>query len=509
MPASNPTVECLSALSVILDLANGLAEDKSLLTAALAVELAEAAGATAGERSAAFFAALLRHLGCTGYASVETTLAADDVALRNRLIHADARRPLAVLSAVTGAGATLGEKGRGLVRVATRAGALRTEWAAEACGAARQLALQLRMAPEVPRALDQVYEQWDGAGAPRGLSRDALSLVSRVAQVAHTAVVFHLAGGPALAAATLKARSGGALDPGLADLAMGMLEDLARDDYLASRAEATQRAAAAAELPTQVEDIAAAFGDFADLQCPWSRGHSRAVARVAGDAAAAMGLPEAERRDLALAAHLHDVGQAAVPTGVWSVPRAFRPTERERAQAHAFFTERALASAAPLASVAKIAGAHHERLDGSGYHRGLREAALGRAARLLAAADALCAMLEPRPHRAAMERGAAAAELRSMAKGGALDAGAVEACLSAVGERRSRPAPAESSLTARELDVLRLLARGKTNKEIAQALRISDRTVQHHTIHIYGKLEVDTRAAAALRAAQLGLLEPE
>jgi len=166
MPASNPTVECLSALSVILDLANGLAEDKSLLTAALAVELAEAAGATAGERSAAFFAALLRHLGCTGYASVETTLAADDVALRNRLIHADARRPLAVLSAVTGAGATLGEKGRGLVRVATRAGALRTEWAAEACGAARQLALQLRMAPEVPRALDQVSSSGTAPARP-------------------------------------------------------------------------------------------------------------------------------------------------------------------------------------------------------------------------------------------------------------------------------------------------------------------------------------------------------
>ncbi|HEY8209504.1 MAG TPA: HD domain-containing phosphohydrolase [Myxococcaceae bacterium] len=509
MPAPNPTVECLSALSVILDLANGLAEDKSLLTASLAVQLAEAAGAPAEARAAVFFAALLRHLGCTGFASVEATLAGDDVGLRRRLIHSDASRPLDVLSAVTRSGTTLGEKGRGLYRAATRASELRAGWAAEACGAARQLALQLRMPPEVPLALDQVYELWDGSGAPRGLARSELSLVSRVAQVAHVAVVFHLAGGPALAAETLKARKGRALDPALADLAAGMLESLANDDARASRAEAARRAAEAAALPTQVEDIAVAFGDFADLQCPFARGHSRSVAKVAGAAAEAMGLPEAERRDLVLAAHLHDVGQAAVPTGVWSVPRAFRPTERERAQAHAFFTERALASAAPLASVAKIAAAHHERLDGSGYHRGLREPALSRPARLLAAADALCAMLESRPHRPALERSAAGDQLRAMAKAGALDAGAVEACLAAVGDRRSQPAPADDSLTARELDVLRLLARGKTNKEIAQALRISDRTVQHHTIHIYEKLEVDTRAAAALRAARMGLLEPD
>src|SRR3954470_22770962 len=332
MPAPNPTVECLSALSVILDLANGLAEDKSLLTASLAVQLAEAAGAPAEARAAAFFAALLRHLGCTGYASVEATLAGDDVGLRRRLLHADASRPLDVLFAVSRSGATLKEKGRGLYPTATRASTLRTEWAAEACGAARQLALQLRMPPEVPLALDQVYERWDGSGAPRGLARSELSLVSRAAQVAHTAVVFHLAGGPALAAETLKARSGRALDPALAVLARGMLESLANDDARASRAsraEAARRAAEAAALPTQVEDIAVAFGDFADLQCPFARGHSRAVAKVAGAAAEAMGLPEAERRDLVLAAHLHDVGQAAVPTGVWSVPRAFRPTERE------------------------------------------------------------------------------------------------------------------------------------------------------------------------------------
>ncbi|HVE85359.1 MAG TPA: HD domain-containing phosphohydrolase [Myxococcales bacterium] len=505
----NPTVECLSALSVILDLANGLAEDKSLLTAAFAVELAEAAGAPAEARSAAFFASLLRHLGCTAFASVEATLAGDDVGLRSRLLRADASRPLEVLAAVSRSGAPLAERGRGLLRVATQASTLRTEWAAEACGAARQLAHQLKLGPDVSRALDEVFERWDGRGAPHGLSRDGLSLVSRVAQVAHVAVVFHLAGGLPLAEQTLRARSGSALDPALVDLALPWLPGLARDDFLASSADATARAAGAVPPPTRVEDIAEAFGDFADLQGPFSRGHSRAVARVAGEAAQRLGLPEAERRDLRLAAHLHDVGQAAVPTGVWSVPRAFRPTERERARTHAFFTERVLASAAPLSAVAKIAGAHHERLDGSGYHRGLREPALSRPARVLAAADALCAMLETRPHRAALERAAASAQLRDMARRGELDADAAEACLGAVGDRRSQVAPSGPALTARELDVLRLLARGRTNKEIAQQLRISARTVQHHSIHIYGKLGVDTRAAAALHASRQGLLEPE
>jgi HD-GYP domain-containing protein (c-di-GMP phosphodiesterase class II) len=228
---------------------------------------------------------------------------------------------------------------------------------------------------------------------------------------------------------------------------------------------------------------------------------------VVEEAGAKLGLPAPERRDARLAAHLHDLGQVAVATSIWTRPRLLRPTELERARSHVYFTERILASAPPLVSVARIAGAHHERLDGSGYHRGQKQSAIPRTARLLAAADAMCGMQEERPHRPAKSREAAAMELRGMAKGGLLDPDCVDAVLATFGERRASSASPAPSLTARETDVLKLLAVGKTNKEIAQSLGISDRTVQHHTVHIYGKLGVNTRAAAALLAARYGVLD--
>jgi HD-GYP domain-containing protein (c-di-GMP phosphodiesterase class II) len=507
MMDNHPTLECLSALSVILDLANGLEEDKSLLTAAFALELAQEVGCTAEEQSAAFFASLLRHLGCTAYASVESTLAADDVSLRSRLIHADASRAGDVISAVSGANPQLVDRGLGVLRLAANARTLRNEWTNEACGAARVLSEQLRLGPQVSRALDEVFERWDGAGSPKRVGGEDLSRVGRVAQVAHAAAVFWLAGGRELAQDTLRARTGTILDPRMAELAVNLVLRLDEDDFPGTRVDAVARMPATLALETTIEDIAQAFGDFADLQTPFTRGHSRAVARVADAAAAHLGLPTAERQALKLAAHLHDIGQVAVATSVWTRPRSFRPTERERARSHVYFTERVLASAAPLEPVAKIAGAHHERLDGTGYHRGVKQAAILRPARLLAVADAACGMQEARAHRAALSRDATAQLLREQVKAGALDEDCVVAVLTALGERRSSAAASAPALTERELDVLRLLATGKTNKEIAQSLGISGRTVQHHTIHIYEKFQVDTRAAAALLAVRHGLID--
>lgn len=507
--SGNPTLECLSALSVILDLANGFEEDKSLLTAVFALELAREAGCDPDVQASAFLAALLRHLGCTAYASVEATIATDDIALRSRLQHADSSRAADVIAAVAQSNDGLLEGGRGLLRLAAQARRIRTDWTREACGAARLLSEQLRLGPQVGRALDEVFERWDGQGTPRGLGGEDLSVVGRIGQAAHVAVVFWLAGGASLAREMLRARAGNALEPRAVDLALGHLHRLedSSAEPLAVRLDSAAKVVGAVPLQTSVEDIAAAFGDFADLQTPFTRGHSRSVARVAGEAAVRLGLSAGEQRELRLAAHLHDLGKVAVPTSLWTRAHAFRPSERERARSHVYFTERVLASAAPLASVARIAGAHHERLDGSGYHRGLKAASIGRPARVLAAADVLCAMQEARPHRPAKTRAAAARELRELVVSGQLDGDCVDAVLGGPGSRGA-PAPASvSSLTAREVDVLRLVALGKTNKEIAQQLGISDRTVQHHTIHIYGKLGVDTRAAAALLAARYGLLE--
>jgi HD-GYP domain-containing protein (c-di-GMP phosphodiesterase class II) len=204
---------------------------------------------------------------------------------------------------------------------------------------------------------------------------------------------------------------------------------------------------------------------------------------------------------------LHDLGRVGVSNAIWDKPGPLSEAERERVRLHPYFTERALARSARLAELGAIGAAHHERLDGSGYHRALPAAMLSLPARLLAAADVFQALIEPRPHRPAYAAEGAAEIVRGEAAAGRLDADAVDAVLTAAGRppaRRERPA----GLSEREVEVLRLLARGLTNRQMAAQLGLSAKTVGRHVEHIYGKAGVSSRAAAALFAVENGLVRP-
>jgi DNA-binding CsgD family transcriptional regulator len=196
-----------------------------------------------------------------------------------------------------------------------------------------------------------------------------------------------------------------------------------------------------------------------------------------------------------------------VPNGVWDKPGPLTAAEWERVRLHAYHTERILAGAAPLRAAARLAGGHHERQDGGGYHRGLAGAHVAAGAQLLAACDAYQAMREARAHRPARPAADAAAALAGDAAAGRLGAAAVRAVLEAAGhEARGVRRDAPAGLSDRELEVLVLLARGRSNKEIAAALEISAKTVQHHVARIYEKSGVGSRAAAALFATTHGLV---
>jgi DNA-binding CsgD family transcriptional regulator len=161
-----------------------------------------------------------------------------------------------------------------------------------------------------------------------------------------------------------------------------------------------------------------------------------------------------------------------------------------------------------LKPIVACAAQHHERLDGSGYPHGLSGNALSPTARILAAADVYHALREERPHRPAFEPDAAVATMREEVREGRLDAAAVDAVLRAAGHRVARRSALPGGLTRREVDVLVLLARGRSNPEIAAELVISRKTVSAHLEHIYAKLAVTTRTEAALFAMQHGLVDP-
>ena len=257
-----------------------------------------------------------------------------------------------------------------------------------------------------------------------------------------------------------------------------------------------------------LESVARAFGEFADLKLGFLRGHSSRVAGLAAAAAAALGCSRASISEVRTAGFLHDLGRVAVPNGIWDRPGRLSAGEWERVRLHPYYTERVLEHSPALAPFALLAGSHHERLDGSGYHRGTRAAQLSVAARLLAAADAYDAMIHDRPHRRALRREAAREELGEMVRAGTFEKRTADAVLEAAGAaplrvRQGYPA----GLSEREVEVLRLLAQGRTNREIARALVITQKTAGHHVEHIYAKAGVSTRVGAALFAMRHDLLE--
>ena len=206
---------------------------------------------------------------------------------------------------------------------------------------------------------------------------------------------------------------------------------------------------------------------------------------------------------------MHDLGCVAVPNTIWDKPGPLTRDERDRVETHALVTDQLLRRVSYTATLAGSAGAAHERVDGSGYHRRVNSAHLDEAQRVIAAADCYQAMTSARPYRGANAPEDAATELRAMSAAGRLDGEAVERVLAAAGHRRAARPPLPAGLTAREAGVLRLLALGLTTRQVADRLVISAKTADHHVQHIYTKIGVSTRGAAALFAIEHGILAAE
>jgi HD-GYP domain-containing protein (c-di-GMP phosphodiesterase class II) len=247
------------------------------------------------------------------------------------------------------------------------------------------------------------------------------------------------------------------------------------------------------------------MGDFADQKSAFFAGHSAQVADLAVGAARRLGLAPAEQRTLRFAALAHDLGRVGISTAIWDKPGRLTDGEWESVRLHAYYSERMLLKVPALAEAARLAGAHHEQCDGSGYHRGSRAQSV--LSCVLAATDAYVAMRNARAWRPALDPGQAGAELRTLGGEGKLEPAAVNAVLAAAGDtgprvRRAWPA----GLTDREVDVLRRIAAGDSIQQAAAALFVAPKTVDFHLQNIYTKAAVTTRAGAALFAVQNDLL---
>jgi HD-GYP domain-containing protein (c-di-GMP phosphodiesterase class II) len=503
--------ELVAALSLGVDLGFGQPMEHVLRQCLIALRIAERVGMDEQRRADVYYTALLVNVGCHSDAHEQAKWFGDDIALKAGKYDHEFHSVRAAAAGMRRLGS--GQAGSHRFRVALEFALSGyrevADMIAQHAAMTRMLGEQLGLPVQVLDALGAAYETWDGRGWPGELKGADVPLAARVAQLAEFVEVAYRAGGVEAAKRLARERAGKQFDPDLAQLicAEGGMLLQGLDDAETWDAVIDAEPSLAVLLSGEGFDAALlAIANFVDLKSPYSLGHSRAVADLAAAAGAQLGLPDAELRTLRRAGLVHDFGRLGISNAIWDKRGPLGAGEWERVRMHPYLTERMLQQSAALAPLGAIAVQHRERLDGSGYPRGLSGAAISRPARILGAADAYQAMREPRPHRTERSADEAAIELRADVKAGRLDVVAVEAVLGAAGHRVSTRREGPAGLTAREVEVLRLLARGLSNKEIAEQLVISPKTAGNHIEHIYSKIGASTRATASLFAMQHGLL---
>ncbi len=510
--------EVMACLSIATDLGMGQPLEFALSGCVLATRLGDSLGLATDDLHDVYYYSLLRFIGCNVDTYAMSALMGDELGVRAAFAAIDPGNVPEVLDLAIRfiRQAHAATRPRDMARIVEQGIAglpqLMQEQFSGHCEVAQRLAERLGFGPGLRRALGQVYERWDGNGLPRGLRGATVSPAVLLVTLAQDVVTHQRLGGRDAAIAVVRARRGGAYDPSHADHfclhATTLMDGL--DDEPSWKTVLDCEPGAQLTLNEAQFDIACqAMADFADVKSPYTLGHSPGVAKLASAAARLGGLGEIEALTLWRAGMLHDLGRVGVSAGIWTKPGPLTEREWEQVRLHPYYTERILARPPALAAIGTLAALHHERLDGSGYHRRLPASMLPLDARVLAAADVYQAMLEPRPHRPARSPDAAAAELDQAGQTGSLDPNTVRWVLAAAGQqakpvRSARPA----QLTERELQVLRLIARGQSIKEMSRNLTISPKTADTHIQHIYEKIGVSTRAGATLFAVEHSLLAP-
>ena len=503
--------ELLAAFSLATDLGLGQPMEHVLRAWRIADQLARRMGLPEDERASLYYIAVLAWVGCVADTPEVARWFGDDIAFRGDSYQVDfAGLPaLGLMLSHARAGNPMMDRLRVATTLVATGGKGIRQGIASHCLTTSRIADQLGLGDRVGQPLRQFFTRWDGQGVPEVGGED-IALTVRLFHLADVVEVHHRTRGVAAAVEVARARSGGHFDPAVVEAFCAAAPELLDDGGRApdcwemiAADPALQHRLTYAELDHALEALA----DFTDLRSPCRAGHSRRVAELAAAAAAIAGLGEAEIDTVRRAGWLHDVGLHGVPATILDNPGPLTATESERLRMHPYYTERVLSRPTALARIGAIAALTHERLDGSGYHRGLSGPAIPAPARILAAADVFCTMTEPRAHRPAQSPKQAAAHLRDEARAGRLAPDDVDAVLAAAGQTRPRRRSGPAGLTPREVEVLLLIARGASTRKVAESLAISPKTAGTHIERIYTKTGSSSRSTATLFALQHGLLE--
>jgi len=481
-----------------------------LRSSLIATRVAERMGLDAQQRATVYYANLVGWIGCHADSHELSALFGDDIAWRADTYAVDMTGLPFLRLMVSHVGRGLPGWERGL-RSAAFVLTARNQVAKmidSHCSSAGVLCDRMGLDRHVGEALPYIFERWDGRGMPNGARGEDIPLEIHIVRLADVVEVHLRAGGLAAAADVVRSRRGTQFSPAVAEVferdAAAILDGLLEMDvWTATLAQAPDRDRILDD--DEIDELLRAIGDFVDLKCPCSPGYSRAVGDLAAAAARHLRMPSADITRLYRAALVHGLGRLGVSNQIWEKKAPLSTAEWERLRMYPYLTGRILSRVGGLESVVSLATRHEERIDGSGFPRGLAGSELTVQDRLLAAAVAFQQLLEPRPNKPALDAGDAAGQLQQEARAGRLDAESVDAVLVAAGHRASRRTPWSAGLTAREVEVLRLVAQGRSNREIAAELFIAEKTARNHVERLYAKLGVNNRTQATLAAIDRGL----
>jgi HD-GYP domain-containing protein (c-di-GMP phosphodiesterase class II) len=503
--------EVIAAACLASDLGMGFPFEHGLHGTLMAIRLADLLGVDRQTEAQTYYASLLMYSGCTTDADIATRIFAGNRS-ENVTPAQFGSRTEALAGLIRSLPSPDDPPPRRVYEVARRlvpAGRFMKPHFAALCEVAEMMAKRLGLPRSVQSLFIHLTERWDGKGMLNRAKGDEIPLPIRIVQVARDAAYQRVLGGADHAVEVIRRRAGHAFDP---DIAGRFVEAAPEITAAAEEPQSAWEAILAAEprpwLTLEGEGVdraLAAIGDFADLVSPHLSGHSRGVAELARTAAHLGGFSPSDVTLTRRAGLVHDVGRVAIAARIWQKPATLTVDEWERVRLHPYHTERVLLRSEFLASLADVACAHHERLDGTGYHRRVPAASLTPGARLLAAADAFHAMRESRPHRDRLSPEEAATLLGEEARAGRQDSRMVAAVIEAAGQP-APPVERPAGLTEREAEVVGLLARGLQTKQVARRLEISIKTADRHIQNAYRKIGVSTRAAATLFAMEHGLV---
>ncbi len=510
-PVQVRLADLVAALSLGVDLGFGQPMEHVLRQCLIALRLAERIGLDDEERSVVYYTALLVNVGCHSDAHEQAKWFGDDIELKALKYDHEFRSLRGALASLrlVGSGNPPLHRFRVGFEFAVSGHRDLDGMIAQHAALACSLAGEIGLPPAVQDAVGSSYEQWDGRGWPGKLSGEQVPIAARLAQLAEFTEVAHRLGGTEAVVALARKRAGSQFDPALSALLCDCVQDVFGGLDATRTWSDVIRAEPALGVSLSGSQLDAALtgvANFVDLKSPYTLGHARAVSELISAAGSHLGLPGQDITTLQRAGLVFGFGRLGVSNSIWDKRGPLGAGEWERVRMHPYLTERMLHQSTWLAPLGEVAVQYRERLDGSGYPRGLSGGAISPFARLLGAADAYQSMREMRPHRDARVAESAAAQLRAEVKAGRMDSDAVEAVLAAAGHVTLRRREGPAGLTAREVDVLRLLAQGLSSKQIASRLVVAPKTVRNHVEHIYAKIGASSRATASLFALQQGLL---